>query len=410
MKIIKLEAENIKRLKAITITPDGNLVVVGGNNGHGKSSTLDSIEYALAGKGAICEEPIARGKKKAKTVCDLGDLIVTRTFTKSGGGTLTVANKDGSEHRTPQAILDALVGKLSFDPLSFATMNPGKRLETLKQVVGLDFSTLDEQREAVYDERTEVNRNGKSLATRFEELEEVPDLPTEEIVVSDLMKELRQREEINQNNDLKRKLLKTDKNSAQALESEIDRLTKQLLEIKSNITKGEKVWAELKDADEQEIREQITGAQNVNNGIKCNKERARLKNDLATQRKLSQSLTDKLTTIDKEKTDAMAAAKFPIDSLSFDETGVTYQDLPFDQASDAEKLRVSVAMGLAMNPKLKVLLIRNGSLLDADNLEMIATMAKENDAQVWIERVGKGKECSVVIEDGQIDAPGMDGM
>ena len=33
---------------------------------------------------------------------------------------------------------------------------------------------------------------------------------------------------------------------------------------------------------------------------------------------------------------------------------------------------------------------------------LIAAMAAEADAQVWIERVGRGDECSVVIEDGQI--------
>ena len=68
----------------------------------------------------------------------------------------------------------------------------------------------------------------------------------------------------------------------------------------------------------------------------------------------------------------------------------------------AEKLRVSVAMGLAMNPKLNVLLIRDGSLLDADNLEMVARMAEVADAQVWIERVGDGAECQVIIENGKI--------
>ena len=55
-----------------------------------------------------------------------------------------------------------------------------------------------------------------------------------------------------------------------------------------------------------------------------------------------------------------------------------------------------------MNPKLNIILIRKGSLLDDDNLKLIADMAKEADGQVWIERVSKGKECQVIIEDGEI--------
>jgi len=55
-----------------------------------------------------------------------------------------------------------------------------------------------------------------------------------------------------------------------------------------------------------------------------------------------------------------------------------------------------------MNPKLKVLLIRDGSLLDATSLKLVAQMAAEAEGQVWIERVGDGAECSVVIEDGKV--------
>ena len=61
-----------------------------------------------------------------------------------------------------------------------------------------------------------------------------------------------------------------------------------------------------------------------------------------------------------------------------------------------------MAVGLAVNPKLRVLLIRDGSLLDEDNFATIAAMAEEADAQVWIERVGEGAECSVIISDGMV--------
>lgn len=100
MKIIKLQSENVKKLKAVEITPDGNLVVIGGNNAQGKTSVLDSITMSLAGKSAIPAQPIRTGEDKARVVCELDDLIVTRTFTAAGGGTLTVASR---------AMLDALI-------------------------------------------------------------------------------------------------------------------------------------------------------------------------------------------------------------------------------------------------------------------------------------------------------------
>jgi hypothetical protein len=76
--------------------------------------------------------------------------------------------------------------------------------------------------------------------------------------------------------------------------------------------------------------------------------------------------------------------------------------VPFAQGSSAEQLRVSVAMGLAMNPRLGVLLIRDASLLDDDSMAIVAEMAATANAQVWLERVGDGAECSVVIEDGSV--------
>ena len=53
MKIIELQAENVKRLKAVDITPDGTLQIIGGRNAQGKSAVLDSIWLALGGVGVF---------------------------------------------------------------------------------------------------------------------------------------------------------------------------------------------------------------------------------------------------------------------------------------------------------------------------------------------------------------------
>jgi hypothetical protein len=59
-------------------------------------------------------------------------------------------------------------------------------------------------------------------------------------------------------------------------------------------------------------------------------------------------------------------------------------------------------MALAMNPDLRVILIRDGSLLDAENLAVIEEMAAERDAQIWIERVSDDRSVGIVIEDGAL--------
>ena len=94
----------------------------------------------------------------------------------------------------------------------------------------------------------------------------------------------------------------------------------------------------------------------------------------------------------------------PLEGLSFNEDGLVLNGIPFEQASDSQQLRASVALGMALNPELRVMLINQGSELDQRSLTELVDIAEELDCQVWVVRVSKGAECSVIIEDGSIVA------
>ena len=416
MKIVKLEAQNVKRLKAVQITPQGNTIVIGGQNGQGKTSVLDSIAYALAGKSAICDKPIRDGERKAEIVCDLGDLTVTRTFTQKGGS-IIVKNAEGAVYPTPQTILDELTGKLTFDPLAFTRQPQKKQLETLKGLVGLDFSEQDKSRKEIYESRALVNKSIVDTRSRLESLQRVmvDGKPLEEVSVSELMAELENRRQ--HNNEIKKDqaFLEQMESELSATKREEESLTEQLALVRTKIKNNQdciethkKRMAGYSPRNEEEVSEQIQNAEETNRQARETRESIDLEVKLDELRDRSEDMTSKMNDIDKAKTEAMSKAEFPVKGLAFDEDGVTFNNLPFDQCSSAEQLRVSVAMGLAMNPKLKVLLIRDGSLLDENSLKLIAEMAAEKDAQVWIERVGEGQECQVVIEDGAVKPPKKD--
>ncbi|RLA39734.1 MAG: hypothetical protein DRR06_18630, partial [Gammaproteobacteria bacterium] len=155
--------------------------------------------------------------------------------------------------------------------------------------------------------------------------------------------------------------------------------------------------------DEAPIRERLTGMEAINAIVRANAHRETVAAELAAKRKESGALSAKLKAIDKAKAAAISSAEYPVDGLGFDGDGyLTLAGVPFDQASSAEQLRVSVAMGLALNPELRVLLVRDGSLLDEDSLRMVAEMAAEADAQVWVERVEEDDHVGVLIEDGRV--------
>jgi hypothetical protein len=83
---------------------------------------------------------------------------------------------------------------------------------------------------------------------------------------------------------------------------------------------------------------------------------------------------------------------------------VNYNGLPFEQGSDAEQLRVSISIAMASNPKLRVIRIRDGSLLDENGLKLVAELAHEKDYQIWIERVDTTGSIGIVMEDGEVTA------
>jgi hypothetical protein len=102
------------------------------------------------------------------------------------------------------------------------------------------------------------------------------------------------------------------------------------------------------------------------------------------------------------KVKAIAEAKLPVPGMTLGDGVVLLNNVPFEQASDAQKLIASVRMAMAANPKLKLILIQNGSLLDAKAMELLAKLAEETGYQVFIERVDGSGKVGFVIEDGRV--------
>jgi ABC-type glutathione transport system ATPase component len=141
----------------------------------------------------------------------------------------------------------------------------------------------------------------------------------------------------------------------------------------------------------------------INNRVRDNVARQQLADNLAAAKAKAEDLTKKIKQLDAERVELIASAKFPVPGLGFSDDGVpTYQGIPLEQASGAQKIRVGMAVALAMNPKLKIVLVRDASLLDSDNMAIIAEMAEAAGAQVWLERVGTADAGAVIIEDGEV--------
>jgi DNA repair exonuclease SbcCD ATPase subunit len=408
VKIIRLKAENVKRLNAVEIQPDGNLVIIGGDNEAGKTSVLDSIEMALGGKESVPPEPIRKGAKKAEVVADLGELVVTRSFTKKGTY-LTVTTAEGEKPKSPQAILDKLVGTLSFDPLEFSRMAQKQQAEVLRELLGLDFAPLEKKRQQAFDERTGVNRDVKRLSAQLEGMQHFPEAPEEPIDVSQVSEDLRVAQASNevyrQKHDAAthaEAAVQEWQARAEELKAELQVAEQSLAVARETLAKASEEATAAQQVDESEFHEKLVSASEVNRQVDANARREEVIGNLQTQQMEADRLTRIIQGVDEEKENLLTGAQMPIKGLSLTDQGVTFEGIPFEQCSGSQQLRVSLAMGLAMNPKLRVLLIRDGSLLDEKRLRMVAEMAEKADAQVWIERVGDKDKTAVIIEDGTV--------
>ena len=92
----------------------------------------------------------------------------------------------------------------------------------------------------------------------------------------------------------------------------------------------------------------------------------------------------------------------PVDGLGMADGAVTLNAIPLVQASDAEKLDVSCAIAMRQNARLRVLRIRDGSLLDEESKARIAAKAAEHQYQVWMECVDSSGKVGIVIEAGEV--------
>jgi AAA domain len=413
-------------LKAVEITPQEHLVTISGRNGQGKTSILNAIWSALAGGTAAraIPAPVRQGEDTAEVTVDLGDLRVTRTW-KDGGATtaLKVVAKDGTRVTSPQAILDKLVGALTFDPLAFSRLPDRDQVAALLQVVDLPFDPDDvaRQRADLFGRRTDINREVRRLEGQ---LANTPapgeDLPDREVSVAELAGEHAAAVQAHADHLAFTRRVDEDSRLAGRIDEDIYQTEQQIERLQARVTvlrgdraqvstrieQGRAVVAQSSAAlpDCDAIAARVRTAEVINQAIRARNDHAVLSELLDEQAAAASALTVRMNALDEQREKALAAAHMPLPGLSFDDRGVTLHGVPLKACSGAEQLRTSVAIAMAANPRLRVIRVTDGSLLDDAGLRLIAEVAKDREFQVWLEKVDSSGEVGIVIEDGTVAA------
>jgi hypothetical protein len=435
LRILSLAVENILRVVAVQLRPDGCVLELTGNNRQGKSSVIDALWAALGGEKMIPTDPIHDGAEIGRIMVDLGDdsglkYKVTRRIKRKEDGegfstSLTVENEDGFRSEKPQQILNGLIGSLSCDPLEFIAMKPDKQFDLLKRFVpGIDFEAIAKANQADFDKRTDLNRFAKASRARADAIQLVASVPEQRVDETALVAELAGAAEKNGAVERFRAAQAARKMQASALEKSAEEQRARIVELQKEIERltaladandeaAADVRLEISEAgdeprvvDTTELQATIARARANNELFDANErsrsEKERLTAEAVSYEAQSAALTKAMNDREEAKKKAIAEAKMPIAGLGFGDGVILLDSHPLANASQAQKLNVAIAIAIAQQPRLRFITTKNAALLDDESWKVLVDMAEQQDLLVIAETVNSQRPTAVVIDDGHV--------
>ena len=456
LHVLEFEAQNTLGLKVIHLKfPKAGVVRFGGENGAGKSSAIGALVRSLSGKDAgtnMLRHGTEEGFVRTVLGDEFPDLICTLTIKKDKSGkevqTLKVTNRDGAVYSAPQQLIDKLTSKFSFDPFAFIGEKPTERDEIFRKALPLDrekLAELNTKHDEAFEKRKEIKKELTRIVHQNDEIIEYPEAPEEEVSIADLSRQLEEANATNKGiNEKTSKLTVTDGVLATRatrqgeLDSEVKRLELALTEAKQTAaaysantadqTKTRNEYAKTLEGltlvDTTDLTNQINGAEEINKQVRANKQKAEGRKtfdakeaERVEQEKIIMACRE---AIDEMTMAAVNEANLAIPGLrlvpdSFDEFGMIVAkgglyvgDIPFDQVNTADQLKLSVALAVKENPRLKIFRVKHAEALTPASIEILHGLALDSECLILMETplsrkdvAGGFRTVEVFMEEGE---------
>lgn len=412
IKINSLEIENVKRIKAVQLTPsERGLTIIGGRNGQGKTSVLDAIAWALGGdrfrpsdaaREGSCIPPVLR-------VTLSGGIVAERRGKNSA---LTVTDPSG--RRAGQQLLNEFIEALALDLPRFMEASGREKAETLLRIIGVEdqLAGLDRQEQQLYQERLAVGRIADQKRKFAAELPDYPDAPDEPVSASELIRRQQDILARNGENSRKRAHLALLEAEAETLRGQIDVLRQKLRDLTSrqetvlaDLELARRDAMQLQDESTAELEESIRNVERINVMVRANLDKERAEEEAADYGRRYDALTDELAAVRSRRRKLLEDAEMPLPELTVEGGELLYRGRKWDCMSGAEQLKVSTAIVRRLNPQCGFVLMDRLEQMDPDTLREFGDWLEQEGLQVIGTRVSTGSECSIIIEDGQAMAP-----
>lgn len=409
VKIAALEAENVKRIKAVALTPSPTgLTIVGGNNNQGKTSVLDALAWALGGEkfrptAAVRDGALA--PPHLKVILSNG-VVVER---KGKNSSLTVTDPTGQ--RSGQQLLNAFVEPLALDLPRFMQASDKDKADTLLNIIGVGdaLTGLDREIKALYDRRTVIGQIGAQKRHAAEELTEYPDAPSEPVSAIELIQQ--QQEILLHNADNQRKRMKLAQleeqekrlgRRVQELSQELEMVEHQLTAVQQDVQDATKTVAQLQDESTTELEQSIRNVEEINRQVSANLAKSKAQDEAERYAQEYAALTEQIKAKRTARMDLLNGADLPLTGLGVEDGSLTYNGKHWQDMSGSDQLRVSTAIVRRLNPDCGFVLLDKLEQMDLATLAEFGSWLQAEGLQAIATRVSTGGECQIIIEDGRV--------
>lgn len=407
IKINSLEFENVKRIKAIKLEPSQNgLTVIGGKNGQGKTSVLDTIAWVLGGNKFKPSEPHREGSvipPSLRIVMDNG-LVVER---KGKNSDLKVIDPEG--RKSGQQLLNEFISALALDLPQFINSSNKEKADILLKIIGVGDKLFELERKEteMYNRRYAIGQIADQKAKFAAEMPEYPDAPKELISASELIQQQQSILAQNGENQRKRNNLSKIEDRANTLSAEIEKLQRELTATLADLETARKDALFLNDQSTAELERNIADIEQINIKVRANLDKEKAEEDAKAYKNDYNALTLQIETIRREKYNLLNCAELPLEGLSVEDGELTYNGFKWDNMSSSEQLKVATAIVRKLNPECGFVLLDKLEQMDIETLKEFGAWLEAEGLQAIATRVSTGDECSIIIEDGCVkeDSP-----
>lgn len=416
VKITALEAENVKRIKAVAFAPSPTgLTLVGGNNNQGKTSVLDALAWALGGERF---RPDAAQRDGAVAPAHLKVTLSNGVVVERKGKNASLTVTDPTGRRSGQQLLNAFVEPLALDLPRFMESTDKEKADILLRIIGVgsELQVKDLEIKGLYDKRTFTGQLAAQKKHFAEELISYPEAPDEPVSASDL---IRQQQDILARNGENQRLraqyaeleqqvqqcvdeLKRTRERIATLQQLADELDAKHTKLFNQRETARKTVSQLQDESTAELEASIRDIEETNRKVRANLEKSRAENEAAQYASEYDRLTE---SIQQKRADRMAllnGADLPLPGLSVEDGVLTYKGKHWRDMSGSDQLRVAAAIVRRLNPDCGFVLLDKLEQMDMTTLQEFSAWLEAEGLQAIATRVSTGSECQIIIEDGMV--------